>query len=113
MPLTPHDAARKALIAYRQLQQMVKDRIGGKAAAAYIKSYNRILKTLTECFAVDDAFKEAVSHLRPLDDSTDHLSYQMECDARMLLAAAHGFIELYLSAEDKAKAIGFGVLSGG
>jgi hypothetical protein len=31
----------------------------------------------------------------------------MESDGRVLLATAHSFIEMYLSPEDKKKAIGF------
>lgn len=107
MSLDPNEAAKRVLINYRQLDAMVKDHIGILTANTNLESYNRILRSLMDCFVVDESFRESIKHLRPLSDSTDNLSYQMESDGKVLLATAHSFIEMYLSPEDKKKAIGF------
>lgn len=116
MALAPHEVARKVLIAYRQLEEIVKGPIGIKSAQAHVTSYDRILETLKECFVVDSIFVDAIKHLRPLDKSSRSmlgitsafdLPFQMESDGKVLLATAHSFIELYLSPEDKKNAIGF------
>ena len=107
MALDPNEAAKRVLIAYRQLNELVKEHIGFASAAANIESYNRILASLNECFSIDKAFASSVSHLRPLRDETNNLPFQMESDGKILLSTAHSFIELYLSPEEKKKTIGF------
>ncbi len=109
MAMDPHEAAKRALIAYRQLSEIVKDHIGVADAKAHMASYDRILETLNQCFAFDKAFLDSISHLKPLSRSSDAMqaSFQMESDGKVLLATAHSFIEMYLSPEDKKKAIGF------
>jgi DNA-binding SARP family transcriptional activator len=108
MALDPNEAGKRALIAYRQLSEIVKSDIGVTSAKTYLESYNQILGTLVSCFTIDPAFTDAVKHLRKLGGSLDHLSNQMESDGKVLLATARAFIELYLSPEDKKKAaIGF------
>jgi len=107
MPLYPNEAAKRVLINYRQLGAMLKDPIGVLTAKTSVDSYNRILDSLRECFVIDGAFSDAVSHLQRLHTHMEHLSYQMESDGKVLLATAHSFIELYLSPADKQKAIGF------
>jgi hypothetical protein len=108
MSLEPNDVAKRVLIDYRQLSAIVKEDIGILTAATSCDSYNRILASLKRCFEIDESFGEAIAHFRSLNkDSTDNLSYQMVSDGRVLLATAHSFIEMYLSPEDKKKAIGF------
>jgi hypothetical protein len=109
MALDPNDAAKRVLIAYRQLSEIVKEEIGVASAKAHIESYDRILATLNECFSVDKAFSDSISHIKPLGQSFDAMraSYQMESDGKVLLAAAHSFIEMHLSPENRNKAIGF------
>jgi hypothetical protein len=107
--LDAHEAAKRALIAYRQLSEIAKEDVGVSSAKAHVESYNKILETMNRCFSIDRAFSDAVSHLRPLGLTVDgiRLAHQMESDGRILLATAHSFIELYLSAEDRKKAFGF------
>ncbi len=105
--MEPNEAAKRALIAYRQLNEMVKDNIGVASAKAHVTSYNKILDTLNQCFEVDPSFSDAVRHLSHLQPGMHDLSFQMESDGRTLLATAHAFLELYLSADDRKKAIGF------
>lgn len=103
-----NEAAKRVLIAYRQLSKIVKS-VGVASALANIVSYNRILDTLNQCFSINPAFSDAVSHLHPLDETggSAQLAAQVKADAAILLATSHAFIELYLSPEDKKKAIGF------
>jgi hypothetical protein len=105
MALDPNEAAKRVLIAYRQLSEILKEPIGLLSALAHLESYNRILNTLHECFSVDKAFQNSVSHLKPLASDVEYRN--LESDGRVLLATAHTFIELYLSPEEKKKAIGF------
>jgi hypothetical protein len=106
--IDPNEAARRALIAYRQLNEIVKEEIGLASAKAHLTSYNRILETLNECFAFDKAFVDSINHLKPLGSQKPmETSYQMESDGKVLLATAHSFIEMYLSPEEKKKVIGF------
>src|SRR5215472_5061198 len=93
----PEDIARQVLIAYRQLESIVKSDIGAVTARTQLQSYNRILETLKQCFSIDKVFSDSVNHLQPLGPSLDDLPWQMESDGRVLLATAHSFIELYLS----------------
>lgn len=107
MPFDPHEAAKRVLIAYRQLNEIIKEEhIGLVSAVTHVESYNRILDILNECFSIDKAFVASVSHLHHLQDGTKQLSYQMESDGRILRATAHSFIEMYLSPEDKKKLLG-------
>ena len=102
-------SGQRVLVAYRQLSEIRKGK-GVSSARAHMISYNRILNTLNECFSIDRVFADAVSHLRALEHSEGggfQLSCQLEADGAVLLATAHSFIELYLSPEDKKKAIGF------
>jgi len=110
MALNSDEAAKRVLIGYRQLNEIVKEHIGLSSAKAHVASYNKILDTLNQCFSIDPAFKDAVSHLHPLEyikGADLLLAHQMESDGRVLLATAHSFIEMYLSPEEKKKAIGF------
>jgi len=104
--MEPNDAAKRVLIGYRQLNEILKENIGISRAQARLESYNQILGTLQKCFALDPAFADAVHHLHPLRESED-LRWRMESEGQVLLATAHSFIELYLSPEDKKKTIGF------
>jgi hypothetical protein len=110
MALDSQDAAKRAFIAHQQLSEIAKEHIGVSSAKAHVESYNRILATLNQCFSIDPAFKDAVSHLQALrytGGSGLELSDQLESDGRILLATAHSFIQLYLSPEEKKKTIGF------
>src|ERR1700691_2000790 len=107
MPTDPTEVAKRVLIDYRQLEAMLKDHIGIMTAKVNLGNYNRILKSLMDCFVIDESFRESIKHLRSLNNDTDDLSFQMESDGKILLATAHSFIEMYLSPEDKKKAIGF------
>jgi hypothetical protein len=111
MALDPNEAAKRAFIAYQQLNEIVKNDIGVSSAKAHLDSYNRILEVLTQCFSIDPAFKDAISHLHALTHrgivGAMDAGYQMESDGRVLLATARSFIELYLSPEEKKKTIGF------
>jgi hypothetical protein len=108
MAMDPNEAAKRALIAYRQLSEIVKDPIGYGSAKAHLQSYNRILDSLNECFSsIDKSFADSVKHLHTLSDFGGTLPDQMESDGKILLATARGFIEFYLSAEEKKKAFGF------
>jgi|SRR6266478_3316442 len=107
MALDPQEAAKHVFIAYRQLEAIVKDDIGFVTAKTQLQTYNHILETLKQCFTVDKAFSDAVKHFQSCRASDENLPFQMESDGRTLLATAHSFIELYLSPEDKRKAIGF------
>ena len=104
--MEPNDAAKRVLIGYRQLSEILKTQLGIMSAQTRLESYNRILSSLQECFALDPAFADAVHHLHPLRESED-LRWRMESEGQVLLATAHSFIELYLSPEDKKKTIGF------
>jgi len=107
MALDPSELAKKALIAYRQLSEIVKDHIGVTSAIVHSESYNQILDTLNHCFAIDKTFEDSVKHLHHLQEGTPHLSYKMESDGKVLLATAHSFIEMYMSPEEKKKTFGF------
>jgi hypothetical protein len=111
MALEPQQAAKKVLIAYRQLEAMLKDHIGVASVKAQAESYDRILETFRQCFSFDKAFSDSISHLRSLGTSARvepmDAAFQIEADGKLLLATAHSFIELYLSPEEKKKAIGF------
>jgi hypothetical protein len=107
MALDPQEAAKHVFIAYRQLDAIVKNDIGFVTAKTQLQTYNHILETLKQCFAIDKAFADAVKHFQPCRAGDENLAFQMESDGRTLLATAHSFIELYLSPEDKGKAIGF------
>jgi hypothetical protein len=103
-----NEAAKRVLIAYQQLGEVVKEHLHFGNAPAYLASYNRILDTLKECFSLDPDFQSAIQHLAHLrNGDNDKLPNQMECDAKILRATAHSFIELYLSPEEKKKTIGF------
>jgi hypothetical protein len=104
MNLNPSEAARKVLIAYRQLSEIVKDSIVLVSAKSHCERYDQILVTLGECFTFDDDLTQSVSLLRPLHPSTINLVYHMESDGRKLLAMARSFIESYLPPEDKRDA---------
>jgi hypothetical protein len=102
-------AAKRALICYRQLDELLKDIVGAKARAR-LESYNSILETLKECFAHDADFADTVKHLRPIRPEGlrgGEAQLKLGADGAVLIATAHSFIELYLSPEDKKKAIGF------
>jgi hypothetical protein len=99
-----NEAAKRVFIAYRQLEEILKSGIGFQSFHSQMPSYNRILTTLKQCFAIDPLFQEAVEHL----ETDPGNLYKMTADAKVLLATAHSFIELYLSPEDKKKSIGFG-----
>jgi hypothetical protein len=106
----PQELAKKALIAYRQLHEIVKETLGHETAKAHLDSYNRIVETLNECFAIDPAFADAIKHIHAFGEPLApgvRLVFKMEADGKILLATAHSFIEMYLSPEDKKKAIGF------
>jgi hypothetical protein len=105
--LDSKDAAKQVFIAYRQLESIVKNDIGFVTAKTQLQTYNHILETLKQCFTNDTAFSESIKHLQPCRAGDENLAFQMESDGRTLLATAHSFIELYLSPEDKKKAIGF------
>jgi hypothetical protein len=109
MALDLNEAAKRAFIAYRQLDAIVKEPVGVDSATSYAESYNRILETLNQCFAIDKSFSDAVSHLKPLEKAHGAviLSYQLDAYGAILLATAHDFIEMYLSPEEKKKAFGF------
>jgi hypothetical protein len=111
MSLDTSEAAKKVLIAYRQLEAMVRDGVGVASAKAQVESYDRILETLKQCFSLDKAFADSISHLNSLSTLArgDAMlaAHQMEADGGVLLATAHSFIELYLSPEDKKKVLGF------
>lgn len=111
MAVDTNETAKKVLIAYRQLEAIVKDGVGVASAKAQAESYDRILETLKQCFSLDKAFSDSISHLKPLSTlargDAMHAAYQMESDGGVLLAAAHSFIELYLSPDDKKKVLGF------
>ncbi len=109
MALDLNGAAKRALIAYRQLGAIVKEPVGVHSATSCAESYNRILDTLNQCFAIDKPFSDAVSHLEPLEKAHGAviLSYQFDAYGAIPLGAAHDFIEMYLSPEEKKKAIGF------
>jgi hypothetical protein len=107
MGIDPNDAAKRVLIAYRQLTSILKESIVHASAKAHLLSYNKILDTMKECFSIDSAFAESVQHLKPLGTDLGGLAHQMESDGKCLIATAHAFIEFYLSAEDKKNAIGF------
>src|SRR5215468_9760735 len=100
MSLDTNEAAKKALIAYRQLEPIVEDGVGVASAKAQAESYDRILETLKQCFSLDKAFSDSVGHLKPLAVTVrgDAMqgAHQIEGDGRVLLATAHSFIELYL-----------------
>lgn len=98
-------AAKRVLIAYTQLNEIVKERLTLLSAPAYAKSYDRILHSLKECFSIDPDFEAAIRHLAPAGE--EPLPSQLESDAKILRATAHSFIELYLSPEEKKKTIGF------
>ncbi len=76
MALDPNELAKKALIAYRQLQEIVKADIGMESARAHRDSYNRILETLNKCFAIDPAFAEAIRHIHPFEQPLAWLIHQ-------------------------------------
>lgn len=104
----PNETAKRVLIAYQQLSEITKEHLHYGNAPAYLGSYNRILDTLKECFSIDSGFTHAIEHLVHLrNGDNDKLPNQMECDAKILRATAHSFIELYLSPEEKKKTIGF------
>lgn len=109
MAQDPNEAAKRALIAYRQLSAIVKEPVGVDSATAYAESYNRILESLKQCFSIDKSYSDAVNHLEPLEKAHGAviLSYQLDAYGAVLLATAHAFIELYLSPEEKKKALGF------
>jgi hypothetical protein len=111
MTLDPQQAAKKVLIAYRQLEAMLKHHVGVASAKALAESYDRVLETLRQCFSFDEAFSDSISHLKSLSTLARvepmDAAYQIEADGKVLLATAHSFIELYLSPEEKRKAIGF------
>jgi hypothetical protein len=73
MALDPQQVAKRVLIAYKQLNEIIKDSINPLEANAHIESYNRILDTLNECFAIDEVFKKAISHLRHLTSGTKYI----------------------------------------
>ena len=108
MALDSNDAAKRVLICYRQLTELLKDLkdITMVEAEARLKSYNHILETLKECFALDSTFTDSVKHLQPIS-SGGAPNLKLGADGVVLLATAHSFIELYLSPEYKSKAIGF------
>jgi hypothetical protein len=101
------ETAKQVFVAYRQLETLLKERLGYVTAPARLQTYNRILETLKQCFSTDKTFSDAVKHLGSLRVNLDDLPRKMEADGGILLATAHSFIELYLSPEDKKKAIGF------
>jgi hypothetical protein len=104
----PSEAAKRALISYRQLEAILKDGVGVRDSQAVVDTYDKVLETLKHCFSIDPAFEEAVKHVRKPDRADSmSLAYRLESDGKILLATAHAFIELYLSTEDKQKAIGF------
>ena len=109
MALDPNDAAKRVLICYRQLNELLKD-IAGTKARARLESYNHILETLKECSALDLAFADAVRHLQPIQPeglAAGEAHLKLGADGAVLLATAHSFIELYLSPEEKKKTMGF------
>jgi hypothetical protein len=111
MSLGPQEAAKKVLIAYRQLEAILKDGVGVASGKAQAESYDRILETLNQCFSFDKEFSDSISHLKPVGPTARadamRAAYQIESDGTVLLATAHSFIELYLAPDDKKKAIGF------
>src|ERR1700675_3508646 len=103
-----NEAGKRALIAYRQLEAILKEGVGVRDSQIIADTYDKVLETLKHCFSIDPAFEEAVKHLRRPDRADSmSLAYKLESDGKILLATAHAFIELYLSTEDKKKAIGF------
>jgi hypothetical protein len=105
--MDPNEAAKRALIAYRQLSEIAKETLHFASGDAYVETYNRVLENLKQCFTLDKAFLESIGHLKPLARGANDLPYQMSCDSKILLATTHSFIEMYLSPEEKKKAIGF------
>jgi hypothetical protein len=91
MAVDQNEAAKRALIAYRQLNEIVKEPIGYSDARAHLQSYNRILATLNDCFsAIDKSFADSVKHLQTLGDVGGTLPDMMESDGKILLAARGG-----------------------
>ena len=113
------EAGRAAFVCYRQLDELVRvvDGYGAKfaevfATAVSIDSYNRILARVKECVSADPVFAKAIEHLQevPKDFKSlggDRIWGMLKADASVLRATLHTFIELYLTAEEKKKVIGF------
>ena len=99
-------AAKTVFICYRQLEELLSSLSVG-AVVYQRETYNRILDSLNGCFKVDPDFLASIDHLRPVTMAGPQAIQQMRADGVILKAAAHAFIELYLSSEDKKKAIGF------
>jgi hypothetical protein len=107
--MEPNEAAKRAFVAYRQLDAVLEGRPGYSSIYAAADTYDRVLKTLQECFSIDSSFADAVKHIKQPDRADkSHLIPQLRTDGEVLRATAHAFIELYLSPEEKKKAIGFG-----
>jgi hypothetical protein len=62
--MEPSDAAKRVLIAYRQLEAILQPGVvGASSVTAAADSYDKILETLKQCFSVDPLFEDAVKHL--------------------------------------------------
>lgn len=117
--MEPAEAAVNVFVCYRQLEELLKylaPTSYGKPASEVsrvvrtsVPTHNAILKSLKECLAVNDAFAERITHLQPLDPEANNwdLLERLKSDGAVLRGTAHAFIELYLSPEEKKKAIGF------
>jgi len=111
------EAAKNVFIGYRQLEELVKYVSQSKdeyttvqrVVETSVPTYNAILTTLKECLALDPAFAARIAHLQVLDANTNPwlLFEALKGNGVVLRGTAHAFIELYLSPEEKKKAIGF------
>jgi hypothetical protein len=110
------NAAKTVFICFRQLEELLKtvapyqkERYGDQVhtAKACAPTYNSILSNLKECFGVEPAFARLIEHLRPIQDGDFGVIEKISSEGAVLRGTAHALIEMYLSPEEKKKAIGF------
>lgn len=114
--MSPAEAAKIVFICFRQLEELLRQLASDgrdyasvcHTVSASVPTYNAILSSLKECFAIDREFAQRIDHLQPLSSENEWETIRkMSVEGAVLRGSAHAFIELYLSPEERKKAIGF------
>ncbi len=109
--------ARLAFIRYRQLVELLGLFKGGGTALLLdmapniTQSYNAILRDTKKVFAIDSHFNSAISHLEEYPAALSNRApikqtHKIQADAQILMGTLRGFIEMYMSGDQRRK-IGF------
>jgi len=113
--MDPTEAGKTAFICYRQLEELLavlgQSSVPGMGYSldACARAYNQVLSGLAECFSLDSAFARRIGSLQPVSETevTTETWQTLRTDGPFLRGTARAFVELYLSADDKKKAVGF------